>query len=875
MQLRPSNFSAASPENAFINYGEKGCKGSYCAVRYDVSIPNPDTTGPTDEFIPYTIPAGSIVQIKLREQRYKRGSRCGSRQYLYDKTFTASQDYDSMYAFVEGDNIDLTNGQSAGSDSTINNINQPSTLYPYFTSLASGGQSYYSFQTDASNGKMYLVGQNGTPQCNPPDKRNSYGNIEIVVQRATTLMVFETEAKDANTELYYENEQVFNISGGYHQSGSNDTDQDQTVSLPAVVNLTFSNCFTFGNGVESNRVLDALATPSFTIGEKVTSVSEEQYKETLRFSDITYSGNYNQESNINKLNEFNLGLSNFKTLESSYGPIRKLHSRQTDILTLQEDKISYVLVGKNLLSDAAAGGAITSVPEVLGTQLARIEEYGISNNPESFTSYGYDVYFTDSKRSSVINIRGGVGAKSDKLQVISSLGMRSWFRDLFTENFNTQKLGGYDPYMNEFVLTNNNEQVPVIPTERDCGYELRQNNSSEVVSFNLDCTSTIGDVACVYNFDSGSATLLVNYNGVSVVNQTISGSGTVTWNKGQSFPTTAQVTVTPTAATYSLQIGCPQTENLTVKRIVINSSGDAALSSSVRYRWSDGTTISPYQSDSVILEEDGVSLFESQTGPSSFGTIPPDGATVTMQNRQLSGDTFPFDPLSDKLKYLVSNTNYNEADVNTLIPLLNTATPITNVGGNTYQSSFTYTNASNDDYLYLVWDYRVATPIELCYNATSSEGSCCDCGTDAPVCPDRTLVFQVCNSNSAKDDNFDVYLNNNYIGALDLNANSQVGSVFIATTNTSATITSSDFVCPLNNMVTYRFDPNFVVGGANTLELRNTQNNNNGNYGSIGMRNYLTTGNNLSSPCVVTDLVYSGGSGQSFTFNFSYDECCP
>ena len=875
MQLRPSNFSAASPENAFINYGEKGCKGSYCAVSYDVSIENPDTTGPTDLYIPYSIPAGSIVQIKLREQRYKRGSKCGSRQYLYDKTFTASQDYESMYAFVEGDNIDLTNGQSTGSDSTINNINQPSTLYPYFTSLASGGQSYYSFQTDASNGKMYLVGQNGTPQCNPPDKRNSYGNIEIVVQRATTLMVFETEAKDANTELYYENEQVFNISGGYHQSGSNDTDQNQTVSLPAVINLTFSNCFTFGNGVESNRVLDALATPSFTIGEKVTSVSEEQYKETLRFSDLTYSGNYNKESNINKLNEFNLGLSNFKTLESSYGPIRKLHSRQTDILTLQEDKISYVLVGKNLLSDAAAGGAITSVPEVLGTQLARIEEYGISNNPESFTSYGYDVYFTDAKRSSVINIRGGVSAKTDKLQVISSLGMRSWFRDLFTDSFNTQKLGGYDPYMNEFVLTNNNEQVPVTPTERDCGYELRQNNSSEPVTFNLDCTSIIGDVACVYNFDSGSATLLVNYNGVSVVNQTISGSGTVTWNKGQSFPTTAQVTVTPAAATYSLQIGCPQTENLTVKRIVINSSGDATLSSSVRYKWADGTTISPYQSDNVILEEDGISLFASQTGPSSFGTIPPSGATVTMQNRQLSGDTFPFDPLSDKLKYLVSNTNYNEADINTLIPLLNTATPIINVGGNTYQSSFTYTNASNDDYLYLVWDYRVATAIELCYDASSSSSSCCDCGTDAPVCPDRTLVFQVCNSNSAKDDNFDVYLNNNYIGALDLNANSQVGSVFIATTNASATITSSDFVCPLNNMVTYRFDPNFVVGGANTLELRNTQNNSNGNYGTIGMRNYLTTGNNLSSPCVVTNLIYSGSSGQSFTFNFSYDECCP
>ena len=875
MQLRPSNFSAGIAEDALINTGEDGCKGSYCAVKYDVSIPNPDTTGPTNLFIPYTIPAGSLVTIKLEANRFKRGSKCGGRRYLFDKTFTASQDYDSMYAFVEGDNIDLTAGISSGSDDTINNVNQPSTLYPYFTSLATGGQTYITFQTDAANGKMYLVFQNGTPNCGSPNKRNSYGNVQVIAQRATTLMVFETEAKDANTELYYENEQVFNITGGYHQSGTDATDQNQTVSLPAVVNLTFSNCFTFGNGVESNRVLDALTTPSFTIGEKVTSVSQEEYKEVHRFSDITYSGNFNKESNVNKLNEFNLSLGNYKALESSYGPIRKLHARQTDILTLQEDKISYVLVEKNLLSDAAAGGAVTSIPEVLGTQLARIEEYGISNNPESFASYGYDVYFTDAKRSSVINIRGGVSAKSDKLQVISSLGMRSWFRDLFTESFDTQKLGGYDPYMNEFVLSSNTEKVPVPPTNRDCGYEVRQSNSSEATSFNIDCTSLIGDVACVYNFDSGSAVLLVNYNGVAVVNQTISGTGTVTWNKGQSFPTAAQVTITPTAATYSLSLGCPQTQNLTVKRIVINSAGDASLTSSVRYRWADGTTTSPYQSDNIILEEDGVSLFASQLGPASFGTIPVSGATVTMQNLQSVGETFVFDPLADKFKYLVSNTNYNEADVNTLIPLLNNATPITNVSGNTYQSSFTYTNAANDDYLYLVWDYRVATAIELCYDATSSSNSCCDCGTNAPVCPDRTLVFQVCNSNSARDDNFDVYLNNNYIGALDLNSNTQAGSIFIASSNGTINVTSSDFVCPLNLMVTYHFDPNFVVGGANTLELRNTQSNNNGNYGTIGLRNYLLTGSSLTNPCVVDNLVYSGTTGSSFSLTFNYTECCP
>ena len=68
-------------------------------------------------------------------------------------------------------------------------------------------------------------------------------------------------------------------------------------------------------------------------------------------------GIFNDGSNLNKLNEFNLGLANFKGLEDIYGPIQILDGRKTDILVLQEDKISYVLSGKNLLSDAAAGGA--------------------------------------------------------------------------------------------------------------------------------------------------------------------------------------------------------------------------------------------------------------------------------------------------------------------------------------------------------------------------------------------------------------------------------------------------------------------------------------------------------------------------------------
>ena len=84
----------------------------------------------------------------------------------------------------------------------------------------------------------------------------------------------------------------------------------------------------------------------FNLGERVLAVSNQDFKEADRFAGMTYSGVYSGAANSNNLNEFNLGLVNFKDCETSFGPIMKLHARETDILTLQEDKISYVLVEK-------------------------------------------------------------------------------------------------------------------------------------------------------------------------------------------------------------------------------------------------------------------------------------------------------------------------------------------------------------------------------------------------------------------------------------------------------------------------------------------------------------------------------------------------
>jgi hypothetical protein len=116
-------------------------------------------------------------------------------------------------------------------------------------------------------------------------------------------------------------------------------------------------------------------------------------------------------------------------------------------------------------------------------------------------------------------------------------------------------------------------------------------------------------------------------------------------------------------------------------------------------------------------------------------------------------------------------------------------------------------------------------------------------------------------------------LNNILIGAVDLSTNAQVGSLFIADTDTNLVLTSSDFTCPINQMVKYNFNPS-ALHTSNVLEMRNTQNNGLGNAGSIGIRSYTQAGLNLSNPCVIADLQYAGSSGTSFTFNFNYTECC-
>ena len=186
--------------------------------------------------------------------------------------------------------------------------------------------------------------------------------------------------------------------------------------------LSWYNCYSFGNGLESDRIRDDYNAPTIDNGVKVSTTLED-YGEERRGSGLIYSGIYNSTSGVNSLNEFNMAEAITKDLNPSYGSIQALKGRDTNIVAFCEDKVLKILSNKDALFNSDGSKNLTASSNVLGDSSAFSGDYGISSNPESLAVDGYRMYFTDKQRNKVLRL------SQDGLTPISDIGMTTWFRD--------------------------------------------------------------------------------------------------------------------------------------------------------------------------------------------------------------------------------------------------------------------------------------------------------------------------------------------------------------------------------------------------------------------------------------------------------------
>ena len=219
----------------------------------------------------------------------------------------------------------------------------------------------------------------------------------------------------------------------------------QNIGAKIQVGLAWYNCFSFGNGLESNRIEDGFNNIFITNGVKASTTVQETYEEEHRKHGIIYSGLYNSNSGVNDLNQFIMAEKITKDLNPTYGSIQKLFSRDTDLIAFCEDKVLRVLANKDAVFNADGNAQLTSNQNVLGQAVPFQGEYGISKNPESFAAESYRAYFTDKQRGAVLRL------SKDGLTPISKAGMHDWFRDNLSKH--TSLIGTYDSYKENYNIT--------------------------------------------------------------------------------------------------------------------------------------------------------------------------------------------------------------------------------------------------------------------------------------------------------------------------------------------------------------------------------------------------------------------------------------
>ena len=220
----------------------------------------------------------------------------------------------------------------------------------------------------------------------------------------------------------------------------------------STITLPWTNCYAFGNGVESDRIRDdfnANTTYPYIANGKTAgfkaSLFLPSYREVQNKNDIIFSQIYNDATNTARYNEFIAAQDITKKLNSEYGSIQKLYTRNSDVLAFCENKVVKILANKDALFNADGNPQLLATNKVLGQATPMAGDYGISNNPESFAVEEYRIYFADKFRGAVCRL------SIDGITPINEAGMK----DFFNDNLETASalVGSYDGKKGEYNLT--------------------------------------------------------------------------------------------------------------------------------------------------------------------------------------------------------------------------------------------------------------------------------------------------------------------------------------------------------------------------------------------------------------------------------------
>lgn len=177
---------------------------------------------------------------------------------------------------------------------------------------------------------------------------------------------------------------------------------------------------------EGSFINDYISSESYNKGRK--HAFNPYVKAETRPTTVYYSGAYLPSSNVNGLSEFNPIDMPFKEFSISYGPIEKVLSRDSDLLLFQRNKVSRVMVQKQLLMGATGDSNVALSDKILSEATPYAGENGPAFAGESVQMHGSNVYFADPVRAELCRL----GANG--ITAISRNGMKNYFTEFFRDH---------------------------------------------------------------------------------------------------------------------------------------------------------------------------------------------------------------------------------------------------------------------------------------------------------------------------------------------------------------------------------------------------------------------------------------------------------
>ena len=302
--------------------------------------------------------------------------------------------------------------------------------YPYNESTTFGQQVIGIVSSSTVPGTGYSVGNN----IATTGGTGTGLTVDIITVNTSPAGAIN-KIKIRNRGSGYVNGDVLNVSGG---TGGTITLRVLNATASTGVSYNFPGAIEVNNNkgnfvVEESRIRGGYNNTQVGLGAKAYLAEEESLQQN-RFNSLIYSGIFNSRTGINDTNQFSIGEDITKSAPPAYGSIQKLHADDNNLIVLQENKINRALIDKDAIYSAEGNATITSRFQVIGELIPYNGDFGISRNPESFASYGFQRYFTDKDRNSVLRL------SRDGLTEISRYGMLDFFRDELTNLPETTEL---------------------------------------------------------------------------------------------------------------------------------------------------------------------------------------------------------------------------------------------------------------------------------------------------------------------------------------------------------------------------------------------------------------------------------------------------